>query len=58
MQYPRSITVGRKRLYAIQLERKTAAGYCDRLHQSYTLIYGILRPSKMFTVKARRLRLP
>jgi hypothetical protein len=42
---PRSISPGRKRPYPNHLRRKTTAVYSDRLRQSYTTFYGILRLS-------------
>jgi len=42
---PRSISPGRKRPYPNHLRRKTTAVYSDRLRQSYTTVYGILRLS-------------
>ncbi len=54
----RSTTPGRKRSYVDQLRRKTVAVYDDRLQQSYTMLYDVLRPSLTMTVKIRRVRLP
>jgi hypothetical protein len=42
---PRSISPGRKRPYPNHLRRKTTAVYSDRLRQSYTTFYGVLRLS-------------
>jgi hypothetical protein len=44
-QYPRSISPGHKRPYPNHLRRKTIAVHSDRLRQSYTTFYGILRLS-------------
>jgi hypothetical protein len=52
---PRLSTLSRKRPYALQLRRKTTGGYCNRFHQSYTMLYGILRSSQTLTVKVHRL---
>jgi len=55
---PRSISPGRKRPYTSHSRRKTTAVYSDRLPQSHTTFYGILRLSSTMTANVRRLRVP